>query len=596
MNELQNSLNLARRLRPQTFSQIIGQDVPVKMLKNSLYTNKFFPVYLFSGQRGCGKTSTARVFAAAVNCEQLPLFQKTPTLNDIPCRACSSCLAMQAGAHPDFIEIDAASNTGVDNVRQIIETATYVPLQGKKKIYLIDEAHMLSKSAFNALLKILEEPPVTVLFMLATTEINKIPQTVLSRCFQLLFPALETFSFSRFLLDVCKQENIAIENEALSILIESTEGSARDALNLLEQIRFMPQPITADGIRRTLGKLSVSTLVDILNGIGNQNPITIISVLQNKEFQSLNPQAVWDSLVTAFKNILWLKYAKVPVSQEFSQYQEQFEKLSNLYSQNKLLAVMQLLWDQEIVFLQTSKKHLFLEFLLIQLAEQENIPSIKNLLESITSLPSKSPTKNYVTKDLNERQPTIAIDQQPPQEKIYSQSDREPESPKSPEKHPDWLSFLTVLREKSNDLVLLAIFEQAQHKQEDATFTIQLRHHNKFFTDKIEESKSIWRPILEQQFGILQQITFSQQENTSPLATKPISTTAPLVKTEKLQAVPNAQTFKAKNYLFNGKQADNKNKNVSQMYSGEFINPTTPFATLLISHFPGKLKKLKNFN
>ena len=138
------TINLARRLRPQQFSQIIGQDIPVRMLKNSLYLNKFFPVYLFAGQRGCGKTSTARVFAAAANCESLATFQQNPTQADIPCLSCASCLAMKRNAHPDFIEIDAASNTGVDNVRQLIETAAYVPLQGKKKIYLIDEAHMLS--------------------------------------------------------------------------------------------------------------------------------------------------------------------------------------------------------------------------------------------------------------------------------------------------------------------------------------------------------------------------------------------------------------------------------------------------------------------
>ncbi|HZW61234.1 MAG TPA: AAA family ATPase, partial [Candidatus Babeliales bacterium] len=156
---MNNTLNLARKWRSRNFDQIVGQELSVKMLKNSLYLGQFFPVYLFSGQRGCGKTSTARVFAAAVNCKQLPSFQQNPKNFSIPCLTCESCTAMMQGQHPDFFEIDAASHTGVDTIRQIIDASQLLPLMGAKKIYLIDEAHMLSKASFNALLKILEEPP-----------------------------------------------------------------------------------------------------------------------------------------------------------------------------------------------------------------------------------------------------------------------------------------------------------------------------------------------------------------------------------------------------------------------------------------------------
>ena len=185
MNEIQ--LNLTRKWRAQYFDQIIGQDLSVKMLKNSLYRGHFFLFICFAGQRGTGKTSMARVFAAAINCQVLPLFQKDPKSNIMPCMQCASCLAMHAGKHPDFIEIDAASHTGVDNVRQIIDSAAFLPLMGQKKIYLIDEAHMLSKAAFNAFLKILEEPPMSALFILATTDPQKIIDTVRSRCFQVCF-------------------------------------------------------------------------------------------------------------------------------------------------------------------------------------------------------------------------------------------------------------------------------------------------------------------------------------------------------------------------------------------------------------------------
>lgn len=185
MNDMR--LNLARKWRSKDFGSIIGQDLSVRMLKNTLYLGNFFPVYLFSGQRGCGKTTTARVFATAVNCDVLSDFQGEPKSHTIPCGLCPSCLEMRAGKHPDFIEIDAASHTGVDNVRQIIEASSLLPLMGKKKIYLIDEAHMLSKAAFNAFLKILEDPPGSVIFILATTDPQKIIETVRSRCFSSFF-------------------------------------------------------------------------------------------------------------------------------------------------------------------------------------------------------------------------------------------------------------------------------------------------------------------------------------------------------------------------------------------------------------------------
>jgi DNA polymerase-3 subunit gamma/tau len=198
-------LNLSRKWRSQDFGQIVGQDLAVRILKNSLYLGHYFPVYLFAGQRGCGKTSTARIFAAAVNCHALPLFQKDPKKSSTPCLVCDSCVAMRDGNHPDFIEIDAASHTGVDNIRAVIESSSLLPSMGRKRVYLIDEAHMLSKAAFNAALKILEEPPATALFILATTNPHKIIDTVRSRCFQLFITPIPHDSLKNHLIFICKQ-------------------------------------------------------------------------------------------------------------------------------------------------------------------------------------------------------------------------------------------------------------------------------------------------------------------------------------------------------------------------------------------------------
>ncbi len=643
METTQTSINLARRLRPQKFSQIIGQEIPVRMLKNSLYMNKFFPVYLFAGQRGCGKTSTARVFAAAVNCDQFLTFQQNPAQADIPCLTCPSCLAMQRSAHPDFIEIDAASNTGVDNVRQLIETAAYVPLQGRKKVYLIDEAHMLSKAAFNALLKILEEPPVSVLFMLATTELHKIPQTVLSRCFQLSFPALEQQAFTGYLQEVCRQEKIDIEDTALAILIEETDGSARDALNLLEQVRFLESPVTEASIRKTLGKLSIAVLLDILEAIVNNAPATIISLLQQGSLQGTNPQATWDLFVNAVKTLLWLKYTPILVANEFLQYQTRFEHLAAACSHNRLLAIMQLLWDQEHIFLQTSKKAAFLEFLFLQLAEQDNIASIDELLLGLTSGKMVGTTMRAVenrsetlrdgsnqlsqrTRSGDEQLPHVVIPASEPGPSPTSLSSNRTGSQPSlgrreddnldgenktetlsttqtPPATPEWIGFLAALRTHATDAIMLAILEQATcTRTGDNELTVLLRHNSKFFTDKLDEMKSTWLPLLQEAFGGTPAITFGQLPASAIPAPAPKQQTTPLSKNIVTPASepgsprprptqPVTQGGGKQYRSFSGAKQD-----APMQFEGEFVPPTTPFASLLVSHFPGKLKRLKNFN
>src|SRR6185503_16129094 len=246
----------ARLWRPTTFDAVVGQEIPVRMLKNALYKNRFFPVYLFAGQHGCGKTSIARIFATALNCTSLPSWQADPQRLGIPCQSCLSCKQMSENKHPDFIEIDAASHTGVDDVRTILEASFYLPLLGLKKIYLIDEAHMLSKSAFNAFLKILEEPPASVLFMLATTDIQKIPETIRSRCFHIFLDPLPGPFLEAHLEKICTAHQLSVEREALSLIVRETSGSARDAINLLEKIRFYDTTVTKEAMLTILGKIS----------------------------------------------------------------------------------------------------------------------------------------------------------------------------------------------------------------------------------------------------------------------------------------------------------------------------------------------------
>lgn len=305
------ALNLARKWRSRYFQEIVGQDLVVRILQNSLFKNQFFPVYLLSGQRGCGKTSTARVFAAAANCKQLANFQKNPSIQ-MPCLVCESCVCFQAGQHPDFIEIDAASYTGVDNIRNIIDTSSFLPILGQRKIYLIDEVHMLSKAAFNAFLKILEEPPKFVVFILATTEIQKLPETVRSRCFQLFFNPVTTLYVTQHLQHICQNENIAYEIDGLETIAHVTQGSLRDAINLLEQARFVDRSVTKNVIFSVLGYIDDQFLYQLLQLMIEKNTVALLDYFYDCSRRSFSTEYMVKRLLELLYDCIVIKYGGKP--------------------------------------------------------------------------------------------------------------------------------------------------------------------------------------------------------------------------------------------------------------------------------------------
>lgn len=310
----QSVLNLTRKWRSKKFKEIIGQDLVVKILQNSLYKKSFFPVYLFSGQRGCGKTSTARVFAAAMNCANLEKFQANPKDFQIPCLECDSCRAMAQMRHPDFVEIDAASYTGVDNIRNIIDTSSFLPALSQKKIYLIDEVHMLSKAAFNAFLKILEEPPKFVVFILATTEMQKVPETVKSRCFQLFFNSVPTINVVQHLQTICDQERIAYQEFALELIAQVSEGSLRDAINLLEQARFAGERVSREVVCSVLGYVDDQYIYDIVCAILEKKDSLMIRCIDDLHKISVSTDYLVKRLQEFVYDAIMLQYG---VSQKY---------------------------------------------------------------------------------------------------------------------------------------------------------------------------------------------------------------------------------------------------------------------------------------
>ncbi|RIX31603.1 DNA polymerase III subunit gamma/tau [Sphingomonas edaphi] len=256
---------LARKYRPQTFSELIGQDAMVTTLGNAIERGRIAHAFLLTGVRGVGKTSTARLVAKALNCIG-PDGQGGPTIN--PCGVCEPCRAIADGRHIDVIEMDAASHTGVDDVREIIEAVRYAAVSARYKIYIIDEVHMLSKSAFNALLKTLEEPPAHVKFLFATTEVNKVPVTVLSRCQRFDLRRIPAEKLAEHFAHVAKAEGVEVEDEALQAIARAAEGSARDGLSILDQaIAHGEGSVTAAQVRDMLGQADrgrVRRLLDTL--------------------------------------------------------------------------------------------------------------------------------------------------------------------------------------------------------------------------------------------------------------------------------------------------------------------------------------------
>ena len=278
---------LARKYRPSSFSEVVGQEHVLKALENSISQNKLHQAYIFSGTRGVGKTTIARVFSKCLNCMQAD----SPQV--IPCNKCSACEEIKIGRHMEFLEVDAASRTGVDDMRELLDSVQYKPANARFKIYLIDEVHMLSKSSFNALLKTLEEPPPHVMFLMATTEVEKVPKTVLSRCLQLNLKVIPEAKIQLHLKSLLDLESIEYDEESIALIADSAQGSVRDGLTLLDQaIAHGNGSLNTEDVKALLGTIDQSYIIELVeqvvagNGDGAYNALHKITEL-NVEYEQV---------------------------------------------------------------------------------------------------------------------------------------------------------------------------------------------------------------------------------------------------------------------------------------------------------------------
>ena len=363
---------LARKCRPKIFKDLVGQTSVVRIITNSLKNKRLHPALIFAGPRGTGKTSTARILAKTLSCSQA---------KDItPCNKCKNCKDIDESRSLDVMEIDGASNNGVEAVRQLKETITYLP-SGPYKIYIIDEVHMLSVSAFNALLKTLEEPPSHALFIMATTEMRKIPSTVLSRCQILQFHHIPDTLIYNQLKKISEQEDIQAEDSALWMLVREAQGSLRDAQGLLDQmITFCHKKFTTQEVSETLGLSDRSLLISCLKSLLQKNPEEMLKVLSQLQIKGGDPAAFLQNIIKEIRNLLLLKLASshsikniIPLSEKekitFSEWTQSIS-LEDLH----LLLDIALKGSWEINRVQDNK--IFLEMLLLKMSQAPYIESL----------------------------------------------------------------------------------------------------------------------------------------------------------------------------------------------------------------------------
>ena len=376
---------IARKFRPQVFDEVVGQKPIVQTLQNAIQMDRIGHAYLFSGPRGVGKTTTARILAKGLNCE------KGPTIS--PDNTCPSCQEIASGKSIDVFEIDAASNTGVDNIRELRESAKYAAARSRYKIFIIDEVHMLSTSAFNALLKILEEPPPHVVFIMATTERHKVPATILSRCQQFVFRTISPVEIQAHLRQIADREGIKIDDRALGYIVKASEGSMRDAQSLLDQIiSFSGQDVVDEDVRDVLGFIPRDILDRSMDSLANRDSKGLLENVGIVIDQGLNLQQYVREFIGRIRDLLVIKLGLEEKVIGSADEKRALAACAGSFSEQDLIRFFDMLLRIESDLRWTSQARFHLEVGFVKLARVGYVRDIEEVLSEVKGGGSNNPS------------------------------------------------------------------------------------------------------------------------------------------------------------------------------------------------------------
>lgn len=453
---------IARKYRPQSFDQMVGQNHITQTISNALKYNRLPHALLFTGLRGTGKTSSARILAKILRC--------TNPDNFTSCNSCQSCTEIAMGRSMDVIEIDGASNNGVDAIRDLRDNVMFAPSSGKYKIFIIDEVHMLSTSAFNALLKTLEEPPAHVVFILATTEVHKIPQTILSRCQRFDFRRIPLKQTADYLKKICELENIKYENAALWLIVKQGEGSMRDSLSLLDQvISFTNSNLTEADVSQVLGLTERSLVFGVFDCLIQRKSFELVSYLEKLSISGQNPSLFLEDILKLLRHSLLLK-ADAKATDLIDLPEDEILLLIEK-TQNFSDTDLHLLFDMTVKSAQdltrSNDAQIVFEIALLRMSQAPRISDLKSLLNKSNSISSttrtEKPTEKLTEKIIEKLEDPLVRSEQPRPKPFEGAT---PQAPSVEKTRPpittdlnseDWLSF--VEKVKLRDVLFAAKIE-----------------------------------------------------------------------------------------------------------------------------------------
>jgi len=386
---------LARRYRPQTFEDIVGQEPIVTTLRNAIRTNRVAHAYLLAGPRGVGKTSAARILSKALNCQHGP--------TETPCNVCDICRCVSEGNDIDVLEIDGASNRGIDEVRNIRQNVNYAPSRARYKIYIIDEVHMLTREAFNALLKTLEEPPAHVKFIFATTAVNRLPETVQSRCQRFDFKNISTSDIEKRLSDICAKEGVQVDRAALHMVARHARGGLRDSQSVLDQLlSFCKDKISPEEVSYVLGCVDEDKILGMFEGFVNKDASAALKIVDTILNEGKTSGEFIDQLLSCMRDLLIFSSCGQDI--KWTELNTTLvQRYGKTFSGDTLMYMVQILSDARVRTTDSLLQRILLEMAVIKLCRMESLDSLNEIVDRIASLESSLARLGDETKEKDKR-------------------------------------------------------------------------------------------------------------------------------------------------------------------------------------------------